>query len=154
MQPILVMFSFIAAVGLVGTGVAKQSPLRVAGGIGAVVVVLVGCRVLPGAESVNGIGTGLFGEVDTPDGVVMTKWVRLFLPLVPVRSYYVLHAGERVGTVFSQERSYRLAPLPGLGLHWESVAGTALLSLVGAACIAIGIALFVSECSPPPGPGR
>jgi hypothetical protein len=104
-------------------------------------------RAQPGAESVNGWGTGFFGEVETSAGSIITKWVCVFIPLLPVRSFYVLDAKAGVSDFlpgFQQVTHYKLLPLPGLGLHWPSVRKTIFRTLFALAIVACAIMVFIA----------
>ncbi len=73
------------------------------------------------------VGVRFYGHTLNEQGMVSTKWLTFFFPLVPVRSYYV-DTGKSAGPVTEIELLHSSAPpVPG-GLYFPQVLRTALIS--------------------------
>ena len=89
-------------------------------------------------SSTNGMGTTFHGRRMTPLGRVGTQWLTLVgIPLLPVRSYVILEAGDEKANWSGAIRTvqYRLRSLDGV--HWPQ----ALPILVG---VWVGLAALVT----------
>ena len=85
------------------------------------------------AWNMMGCGTNYYGEVQSPEGRIYTKWFCLFcIALLPVRSFYVFGCTYHYPVCLNISVSLS-PPLanPGLGLYWPSVRRTALWILPG-----------------------
>jgi hypothetical protein len=136
--------SIIAALGLVFGAVvigdATSKEVEIPGILGGAALLLGGwfaARYQNGASSVNNIGTGYFGGIDSTRGWIMTKWICVIIPVIPVRSYVVLSASEDSSDYTSTTTMYRTIALPGLGLWWPSVGKTILWTGVALGVIAL-----------------
>jgi len=105
-----------------------KPPLQIAAiSIACIVVSWIFARFQKNMFTVNGVGTKLFGRSPVPDsqGYISTKWLTLFIPLVPVRSYQIV--GEYSN---SQDKThYSMMPLERL--NWKQVRETLKASIVG-----------------------
>lgn len=109
-------------------------------------------RVQPDIQSFVWMGTGLFGGIETPRGKIKTKWLCLVIPLLPVRSYYVISEMEDINWLVANlvavlnfppspyEVPCEVSPLPGLGLSWRSVGKTILWTLIALATVVAVVA--------------
>ena len=94
-------------------------------------------------NSMNGLGTTLYGSKETPEGRVGTQWIIIAgVPILPVRSYVILSGGEETANWSGAIRTkmFRLRTLDGVywpqalpilvGV-WAALAGLVTLAIVG-----------------------
>ncbi len=123
----IISMAFMAGVIFTISGVVDDGhELRGLVGMALLVVSWLLARIENGAESANGVGTGFFGDITTPDGRIMTKWITLFFPIFPVRSYRVVESELNQRSLPTININYTVIPLPGVGLYWPSVLQTAV----------------------------
>jgi hypothetical protein len=83
----------------------------------------------PDAFSFYSFGTKFYGREPVEGAHIATIWLTAFLPVLPVRSFLILHESERTGLpmVEVESASHILAPLDA-NFHWPQVLRTALIS--------------------------
>lgn len=92
-------------------------------------------RSQPAISAVGGMGSVLYGRRQAKHGRIATKWLSFaMVPLVPLRSYVVLHELE----LSAHEKHYQLRPLPSL--CWPQVLPLVLAVWLGIAGV---VAWFV-----------
>jgi hypothetical protein len=89
-------------------------------------------RMLRDAWSLNGCGTHYYGEVDSPQGTILTKWFCFFfVPVIPIQSFHLLESNGHLEGPDHYTRSLTQRPYAGLGFYWPSVRRTALWIVPG-----------------------
>jgi len=132
---------FVLGLALIGMGIGKSSLSMSFGGIALLVGSWFIARMQPGALWLQGVGTAFYGETELGTVKIHTKWLCFFVPLLPVRSFYVLTSEAYLEGPHDIKAKFRHFPLPGLGLHWSSVGRTAVWGLL-ALLIAITYSIF------------
>jgi hypothetical protein len=134
---------FIGGGGLVFVGINAASPKRIFAGAALLVAVWFAARAQGGAWSLNGFGTSYYGQIDSPQGSIHTKWLSVFfVPTVPVRSYYLFEISDVETTHDEHKATYKQARLPGFGLYWPSVEKSLVWTFVGVFALILIYALF------------
>jgi len=120
----------IGGINLIASGLKNQSMLSLYG-----VLLIIGswitARLTPNAWSCNAIGTAFFGKVRSGKETIHTKWICCLFPIIPVRSFRLYHSHLEQLTPDELEGMHLHKPLNGLGLDGESVAQTAVWSILG-----------------------
>jgi hypothetical protein len=145
--PVLMGLWFMAACFVVFSVRGGHTPVLPVPGAVAVLAALLALAWWLGKQaddfsSTQGMGTALYGRRMTPDGRVGTQWLILVsVPLLPIRSYVLLEAGEAKSNwsgaiqtaklrLRSLDRIYWPQALPILAGVWAGVAALIALALL------------------------
>lgn len=118
-------------------GIFDRELLFAGGGLSLLLVVWLWARYSNGAKSINNLGLTFVG--DNMHGGIITKWITIVVPVIPVRSFIVVDPSNDEDA-FNLIEKYRegpdkhlffsIIPLPGIGIDWEAVSNTYVTGLV------------------------
>jgi hypothetical protein len=140
---VFVTCSFLWGGVLLAVGINGASADRIFIALALLVAAWLCARAQRGSWSLNGFGTSFYGEIDSPYGTVHTKWLSIFfVPVVPVRSYYLFETSDVETTPDEHKATYRQARFPGFGLYWPSVEKSLVWTVVGGFALILVYWLF------------